>query len=292
MEKILYVSDLDGTLMRKDQTISEYTAETINRLVEEGMIFSFATARSLVTSSKIAGGIKATVPLIVYNGAFIMENQTGRILVSNYFTRQETEKISSVLLESGIYPIVYAMRNGIEKYSYVPEMVSAAAREFLDSRKGDIRDNPLEEVSELIYGDIFYFTCIDEEKKLRPAYEKLKDEFYCIYQRDIYSGEQWLEILPLGATKASAALCLKEIMGCTKIVSFGDGKNDIPMFRISDACYAVANADPELKEIATAVIGSNEEDGVARWLETGRKLYEKKNKKKLEEVLDIENGFC
>lgn len=287
MEKILYVSDLDGTLMRKDLTISEYTAETINRLVEEGMIFSFATARSLVTASKVAAGIMAKVPLIVYNGAFIMENHTGKILASNYFSRQETETISHTLFENGIYPIVYAMRDGIEKYSYVTKMVSRAAREFLNSRKGDIRDNPLKEISELIYGEIFYFTCIDEEEKLRPVYEELKNEFYCIYQKDIYSGEQWLEILPRGASKASAVLRLKKMLGCTKIVSFGDGKNDIPMFRISDACYAVANADPELKEIATDVIESNEEDGVVKWLEKERKLYGNKYREKLGKALDI-----
>ena len=48
---------------------------------------------------------------------------------------------------------------------------------------------------------------------------------------------------------------------------FGDGKNDISMFRAADECYAVANAVEELKEIATGVILSNNEDGVAKWLE-------------------------
>ena len=50
-------------------------------------------------------------------------------------------------------------------------------------------------------------------------------------------------------------------------MSFGDAVNDIPMFRISDECYAVENAVDELKEIATAVIADNDNDGVARWLE-------------------------
>jgi len=50
------------------------------------------------------------------------------------------------------------------------------------------------------------------------------------------------------------------------VISFGDAVNDIPMFEISDECYAVQNAVDELKAIATGVIGSNEEDGVARWL--------------------------
>jgi len=56
------------------------------------------------------------------------------------------------------------------------------------------------------------------------------------------------------------------MLECDRIISFGDGMNDIPLFEISDECYAVANAVPELKERATGIIGSNENDGVAKWL--------------------------
>ena len=50
------------------------------------------------------------------------------------------------------------------------------------------------------------------------------------------------------------------------VVAFGDGKNDLEMFAFADEAYAMANAVEELKAIATGVIGSNDEDGVARWL--------------------------
>ena len=52
---------------------------------------------------------------------------------------------------------------------------------------------------------------------------------------------------------------------------FGDGKNDIDMFQMADKSYAVANAHDELKQYATEVILSNNEDGVARWLEANYK---------------------
>ena len=47
---------------------------------------------------------------------------------------------------------------------------------------------------------------------------------------------------------------------------FGDQVNDIGMFRMADEAYAVAGAAPELARHATAIIGSNDEDAVARWL--------------------------
>lgn len=73
--------------------------------------------------------------------------------------------------------------------------------------------------------------------------------------------------MPAGATKANAIRKLKEICGCDKVISFGDAINDIPMFEISDECYAVENAVEELKAAADGVIQSNENDGVATWLE-------------------------
>ncbi len=72
--------------------------------------------------------------------------------------------------------------------------------------------------------------------------------------------------MPKKATKANAILKIKELWKCDKIISFGDAINDIPMFKISDACYAVENAVPELKELASGIIDSNENDGVVKWL--------------------------
>lgn len=72
--------------------------------------------------------------------------------------------------------------------------------------------------------------------------------------------------MPANASKANAIRKLKEMWGCSRVISFGDAINDIPMFEISDECYAVENAVGELKAVATGVIESNEEDGVAKWL--------------------------
>ena len=161
--------------------------------------------------------------------------------------------------------MVYTSIEDASKTSYVPEKISRGIANFIKTRPNDPRHRPVTE-DQMLDGDIFYFLCIDDDAKLAPCFEKLKQEFQCTYQIDMYDGEHWLEIMPPIATKANAARKLKEMLGCDKIVAFGDGINDLPLFEIADEKYAMENAVPELKKAATAVIGSNEKDGVARWL--------------------------
>ena len=264
--KTLYVSDLDGTLLRSDETISEYTAQTINRLTNQGMLFSYATARSYHTAKKVTKGLEAKIPLVVYNGAFILDNVTGTVMCSNFFG-EEAKGILDDFIENNLYPIVYAYIDDVEKFSFIPDKCSMAQAEFLSSRKGDVRTNVVSEKEQLYAGSIFYFTCIDEKEKLEPLYERYKGSCHCVFQKDIYSGEQWLEIMPLAASKSNAIRQLKEYLNCDKVVVFGDAINDLDMFQKADECYAVANAVPELKAIATQVIDGNNEDGVVKWLE-------------------------
>lgn len=227
MVKTLFVSDLDGTLLRSDATISSYTADVINELTQRGILFSYATARSFVTARKITEGLNAKIPVIVYNGAFIIDNATGEILLSNYFT-DEIRDVIKDLFAHDISLLVYAYIDGTERFSFLPASVSSGMRAFLDSRKGDPRWREVSSVDELLQGNIFYITCVD--------------------------------------SKANAICQMKERLGCDSVVSFGDAMNDLDMFGISDEAYAVENACDELKHAATDVIGSNDDDGVAHWL--------------------------
>lgn len=266
--RTLYVTDLDGTLLNSNDQISQYSIETINGLVAKGMQFTYATARSLVSASVVAKGLSTTIPVIAYNGALIINPDTGGVISSLSFTEEESSYVSGVLRENGANPLVYAYVEGVERVSYVAGRENEGIRRYLDVRKGDRRFRPLEDETCLYQGDIFYFTCIADREELQGLYEIFsEDERYrCTLQQELYRPEYFLEIMPKKASKAEAIKSLKEIWHCDRVVSFGDAVNDIPMFEISDECYAVANAVPELKARATGVIGSNDEDGVAKWL--------------------------
>lgn len=264
----LYVTDLDGTLLNSNDRISQYSIETINGLVAKGMQFTYATARSLVSASVVAKGLSTTIPVIAYNGALIIHPATGEVIFSLSFTEEEAGYLSGVLRENGANPLVYAYVDGVERVSYVAGRENEGIQRYLDMRKGDRRFRPLSDETCLYQGDIFYFTCIADREELAPMYEIFAGDgrFRCTLQQELYRPEYFLEIMPKKASKAEAIKRLKEIWHCDRVVSFGDAINDIPMFEISDECYAVANAVPELKAYATGEIASNDEDGVAKWL--------------------------
>ena len=266
--KTLYVSDLDGTLLNSQQQTSTYTNQIIEKLVDQGMLFSYATARSYYSAKPATKGLSAKIPLILYNGAFIIDNQSQEILVSNFFLKEEVNDLAHYFNQKDFYPIVYAFINEQEKFSYIPSKSTKQQLDFISTRN-DKRKNQTE--NDLYQGDVFYVSCIASKKQLESFYHDLKDRYQCLFSKDIYSQDWWLEILPQKATKAHAILQLKDYLKCEKVVAFGDGLNDLSMFEIANESYAVENACKELKEKATGVIGRHDQDAVAHWLEKNYK---------------------
>jgi hypothetical protein len=66
--------------------------------------------------------------------------------------------------------------------------------------------------------------------------------------------------------KGDAMRAIAQAAGAGRMVAFGDNGNDIPMFKAADECYATQNGWDSVKELATAVIGSNINDGVAKFI--------------------------
>lgn len=268
MGKTLYVTDLDGTLLNKRDRINPESIRVINGLVKEGMLFTYATARSLVSATVVTQGLSMDIPVIAYNGTFIIHPSTGEILSKESFAEGEAYQVAEELERYGISTLVYSYVEGVEKVSWLASRENEGIKRYLSLRRGDRRLRRVTAKEELYQGDIFYFTCIGDREELQPVYNVFSEDerFRCTIQQELYRPEYFCEIMPAGATKAQAILKLKKLWNCDRVVSFGDAVNDIPMFEISDECYAVENAVDELKAIATGVIESNEEDGVAKWL--------------------------
>lgn len=263
--RTLFVSDLDGTLLNKDQVLSAYTQKTLNFLISEGVLFTYATARSFTTAREVTKGLDTRLPVIVYNGAFIVDAESRQTVMARHFADAEKEEILALFLAHKVYPRVYALHDGVEAFSYEEEHLSQGTRAYLAKRLGDKRARPTS-IDRLIDGDVFCFSAIDDHEKLLPLYERVKEKYHAVLYRDPYTNDFWLEVLPKLATKASAVMALKEFYQADRVVVFGDEKNDLSMFSVADACYAVENANSEVKQMANDVIASNDSDGVAKFL--------------------------
>ena len=105
--KTLYVSDLDGTLLRHDETISRFTIQTINALVKIGLLFSYATARSIVTASRVTNGLSNQIPVILYNGASIRRPGTYELLASNFLGKNFQPFLTTSLVTKYILSFIH-----------------------------------------------------------------------------------------------------------------------------------------------------------------------------------------
>ena len=267
-EKTLYVSDLDGTLMHKDLKISDFSVKTINALVEKGVAFTYATARSISSAGTITKDLKLNLPVITRNGAVLADNNTGKIIEKALFTEKEVEMLKEMLPELPKTGFVSCYFGDDMKKVFAGSLHTAELQGYLDYYKDDPSVVTVSDLSEMFMGNPGYVTIIGNKVETEPLYLRTREYngWECLFQKDVYRDEYWLEIAPQNSTKAKSILKLKEEYGFDKLVVFGDSVNDIPMFMIADEAYAVANAVDELKALATGIIGSNEEDAVAVYL--------------------------
>lgn len=274
--KTLFVSDLDGTLLTAKETVSEYSMRLLNELIDEdGVLFTYATARSLNSAAKAVWGLRQNLPVILYNGAIIMEPWNGNKLYNSHFTGTVRADIRRILHEYDVWPLVYSFLGNKERVSWLRGRETEGMKRYLSRRAGDPRLNPVDSPDELKDDEIFYYTYIDAKERtdvLHAVFEK-DARFRCIYQQETYQSDYWLEIMPAGTSKGAAATVLKERLGAEKLVAFGDALNDRELFRAADEAYAVENADEELKKVATAVIGYSEEDSVSKFIRDNLEKY-------------------
>ena len=244
-------------------------------MIDGGLQFTYATARSLNSAAKACWGLRQNLPVILYNGAVVMEPWSRRMLYNNHFNRGQLMYLKELFAKYDVWPLVYSFRGLAERVSWVKEKETPGMRRYLERRKDDPRLHPVKEREELAGDDIFYFNCIGRKEDLDALHDEVEKslDMHCIYEQETYQTDYWCEIMPRSTSKGEAAKHLKSIVGAEKLVVFGDGVNDYDLFRAADECYAVRNADEKLKEMATAVIGYSEEDGVVKFIAENLKKY-------------------
>lgn len=272
MAKTLYITDLDGTLLNKDKEISGFSRAVISKFIAAGGFFSIATARSAASAVKIINGLDIHLPAVLMNGAVIYDFKYGKYIKTEIIPAQSVGFILDMLGEYGVSGFMYAVKDG-QLITYYEKLEAQPMKEFYEERvrkyykafvQVDYFKNKTHE------NNIIYFTLIEEYDVLSGIYNSLKNrlDIDTAFYKDNYSENLWyLEIFSVTASKYNAVCFLRDSVGFDKIIGFGDNHNDLPFLKACDDFYAVSNGVDELKVLSTAVIDSNDSDGVAKFLE-------------------------
>ncbi len=265
----LYLSDLDKTLLRSDLTLSDFTVTLWNRLVQEGITLSVATARSHTKTLQLLAPLKLRHPMIVMDGALIVSPQ-GAPLLSFALERQIGAYLIDLGRAAGIEPFMIGNdAQGRERFRF--SSTNALQRELLQAYRNDPRVQYQERLQPLEQNHKVVF--IAQEEPLRRLEKQIRNdlgekvEIKCA--KDPYMEGYFLTLLHPKGDKAHALRSLKE-MGYADcpVTVFGDSHNDLGMFGCAEEGIAVANAVEELKSLATRILPhTNDQDAVARFLE-------------------------
>lgn len=267
--KRLYITDLDGTLLNSDAEISKKTADILNGLTDKGVNFTFATARSAYSVVHITAPLNINVPCILMNGVSIYDRDRSIFVKNEYIPESASYQALRAFEENGVHCFMYKICDDILTCCY-SEITTAVMRSFAEVRKNRY-NKPFVQYDRLIDhadGDVVYLTTTGEYEMLLPvkqaadSIQGLDSAFY----KDTYEDKWYLELFSHRASKSNGVRYLREKYGFDEVVAFGDNLNDLPMFAEADIKVAVGNARDEVKAAADYVIGTNDEDGVAKWL--------------------------
>jgi Cof subfamily protein (haloacid dehalogenase superfamily) len=269
--KTLYIADLDGTLLNSEAKLSDYTKQSLNRLVANGLQFSVATARLLAPVQKVLAGVRVNVPVILMNGVLIYDIANQKYVRTCRLHAKSAAKVIQAIRQFSVTGFMYEL-NGDELRAYHEIPSENPPNEYVLNRiKRYQKDFVLSEgLPKTPSENTIFFTLIDTKDKLQPVYDTLQNmpKINLTLYKNVYSDDLWyLEVFSHEASKLTALSYLRQEYGFSRIVAFGDNHNDLPMFEASDTKVAVANATPEIKNLADDICESNDDDGVVKWLE-------------------------
>lgn len=268
--KRLYVSDLDGTLLNQRGNISAKTAEKINMCIDEGMNFTINTARTPSTVFPIMEAVNLKLPFVMMNGVLIYDPVQEAYHKIHYISRETAMVVLGIIKLHKLQCFMYTLEQG-NMCTYYDSVESRSLNKFRNERimKYDKVFTEVDDLSICTDRGVIYFCLRERKELLEGLYRDLQAVrgADAVFYEDVYN-EEWmyLEIYSDQASKARSLNTIKEWGGFDYIVGFGDSGNDKEMFQICDETYAVSNATPEIQDMATGIIPSNEEDGVARFL--------------------------
>lgn len=265
MKKILF-TDLDGTLLRDDKTISEKNRLAIKQMLDAGHYVVVTTGRPVKSGLEVVKQLGLTIPgcyMIAFNGAVVYDCETDSVLIEKTMNIGDVEYLFQEADKYGLHVQTYtkgyllAQKERAELEYYVkmtgmPYRIAENVLDALDTEPNKVLLCSLDEKNKLIQFQ-------NEHKEWEK--ERCKSFFSCA---------EYLEYCPKDVDKGSGIRFLTDFLKVDPKNTYGvgDEQNDIPMLREAGVGIAVKNAGEEVKQAANYITeNSNNEDAIAEIIE-------------------------
>lgn len=255
----LVATDLDGTLLHSDGTLSEPTARVLVAVEQAGIEVVFVTARPPRWLDALADAVAGHGTVICGNGAFTYDVGTRKVLSANGFD------------DTVVRSLVADVRAALPDVAFAAERASGLWYEpgFAHDPLHPIPDDAIEAPIEELRGEPVGKLLARSRSVPAPMFLDRVSRIVGERATFAYSGAGGLaEITAPGVTKAVVLeqWAARLGIGPADVWAFGDMHNDLPMIRWAGVGWAVANAHPDVAALADAHCASNDEDGVAQAL--------------------------
>jgi Cof subfamily protein (haloacid dehalogenase superfamily) len=274
----LVASDLDGTLLKGDGTISPQNIETIQALNQKGIVFTAASGRNYTGVHALFAGKKVSYEAILANGAEYVDEE-GMLLSTRYFNKKIVKELLQLFDFNGIPSMMFTtagvcthMDEESGRNAYRKRMLARQGFRREDLEKPEvIRSIPAMHMTGIRYVDallksdteILKLECYDMEQdqmiQIGNALKKYPDIVYFSSAGDNY------EITDAAATKGKILLeqCERKGIRPDEVLVIGDGLNDLSMFASFPHSVCVSDGMAGLKEKAEWIAPAASEDGFA-----------------------------
>ena len=259
----LVATDLDGTIVRSDGTISDRTREAIARVEQAGVPFVMVTGRPPRWMAPIADATGHRGVAVCANGALVYDLHTERVVRSWMLDPSDALEVVEALRRE-LPGIAFAVEKGPTDGS-----PGGFARESAYVPRWDSAELEVQELEDMLAGGAVKLLARHEEMGSDALLAAARSQVGALVEATHSSGDGLLEISAAGVSKASGLAHLAEERGveAADVIAFGDMPNDLPMLAWAGRGIAVANAHPEVLAAAGEVTASNDDDGVAQVLE-------------------------
>jgi len=271
MQIKLVALDLDGTILRRDGSSSDYTKEVIRKLRTTGTLVVLCTGRRRRTAFKIAQELGLVdLPAVILNGTVVRFLDRGEVIYRIPLEREAYFRAVKLLKEDGVRPIAIADGEEIDLYYDDEGEDDPHHYKYIQRNKDNARR--VDDLLKFLPEDTCQVCVIGEYGRLVELMEKIRGDIepvaqICVVKQTIYRASV-LEVYSKRASKWRGICKIAGEQGVAEheILAIGDDWNDYDMIKNAGFGVAVGGAVDTIKEIADLVL-DEDEDSVAKYLD-------------------------